>query len=74
MSEIVWITPAATVPQACSLTNCIQVADIGRDWFRIRSSVHTAGVIAVTGDELRAFVLAVKAGALDEMVDLGRVA
>lgn len=44
---------------------CIEVEDIGADWFRIRSTVNRHTAIAVTGDELRAFVTAVKGGTFD---------
>lgn len=54
----------------CSGAECIAVADIGNDWFRIRSTAHTAGAIAATGEELRAFLRQVRAGQFDELARL----
>lgn len=56
----------------CSGHACIEVADIGAapdgtDWFRVRSTANRRSAIAVTGDELRAFLAAVKGGAFDEI-------
>jgi hypothetical protein len=44
---------------------CIEIEDIGADWFRIRSTVNRHAAVAVTGEELRAFVTAVKGGVFD---------
>jgi hypothetical protein len=46
----------------------VEVVPIGADWFRIHSTVNRHINVAVTGTELRAFIAAVKAGALDELV------
>lgn len=54
----------------CSGGDCIEVASIGADWYRIRSSVLPSHMLAVTGDELRAFMVAVKAGQFDEIAGL----
>lgn len=56
----------------CSGADCIALADIGRDWFRIRSTVHPHVVVAVTGEELRAFLRQVKAGQFDDIARLER--
>lgn len=54
----------------CSGGDCVEVEDIGGDWFRVRSSVLRTLNLAVTGAELRAFLLAVKAGQFDEIAGL----
>lgn len=54
----------------CSGAECVAIADIGNDWFRMRSTAHTAGAIAVTGEELRAFLRQVRAGQFDELARL----
>lgn len=56
----------------CSGADCIAVADIGNDWFRIRSTVWPHVVVAVTGEELRAFLRQVRAGQFDELARLER--
>lgn len=54
----------------CSLAECVEVEDIGGDWFRIRSTTTRKVNIAITGAELRAFLLQVKAGQFDEIAGL----
>lgn len=61
-----------TIVTPCSGADCIEVADIGcapdgTDWFRVRSTANRRSAIAVTGDELRAFLAAVKSGTFDEI-------
>jgi hypothetical protein len=56
-----------TVVTPCSGAECVAITDIGGDWFRIFSTVQAATTTAVTGDELRAFIAAVKAGEFDEL-------
>jgi len=46
----------------------VEIVPIGADWFRIHSTINRHVNVAVTGAELREFVTAVKAGALDELV------
>jgi hypothetical protein len=55
---------------ACSGGSCIQVEDIGGDWFRVRSTANGRVNIAVTGAELRAFVTQVCAGQFHEIAGL----
>lgn len=57
-----------TVITPCSGGSCVAITAIGADWFRIFSTVLPATMTAVTGEELRAFIAAVKAGAFDELV------
>lgn len=64
MNEIEWVvTP-------CSGGDCIEIGAIGKDWFRMRSTVVPSINIAVTGTELRAFIAAVKDGVFDEVAAL----
>jgi len=64
-ADLVWVGPP---PEFCSMGNCIEVAAIGGDWFRVRSNNLRTAVIAVSGAELRSFCAAVKAGAFDEVM------
>lgn len=64
-TELVWVT---TPDEFCSGGNCLQIAALGHDWFRLRSNVLKTATLAFTGSELRAFLAAVKAGAFDELV------
>lgn len=64
MNEIEWVvTP-------CSGGDCLAVAAIGADWFRMHSTVVPSINIAVTGTELRAFIVAAKAGHFDQVAAL----
>jgi len=65
--ELVWVT---VPPEFCSGGDCVEIAAIGNDWFRIRSNQHRTNQLAVTGSELRAFILAVKAGFFDKVAGM----
>lgn len=54
----------------CSGGDCVEIGARGDDWFVIRSSAHTRSVIAVSGDELRAFLRQVRCGQFDELAGL----
>ena len=56
----------------CSGGDCVEVADIGADWFRVRSTVNPHINVAVTDEELRAFLRQVKAGQFDDIARLER--
>jgi len=51
----------------CSGGDCVEVASIGGDWYRIRSTINRHINVAVTGDELRTFIAAVKTGQFDDI-------
>lgn len=55
----------------CSGGDCIEVVYLARDWYRIHSTINPHIAVAVTGAELRAFILAVKAGQFDDIAALG---
>lgn len=63
-NEITWVTTP------CSMANCIQVADLGKDWYRLRSTSHTRNALAFTGAELRQFALAIRRGDFDALLGL----
>jgi hypothetical protein len=67
-----------TVVTPCSGGDCVAITAIGADWFRIFSTVlptvQPSAMVAVDGNELRAFIDAVKAGAFDELAALPRSA
>lgn len=52
----------------CSGADCVEIVPIGADWFRIHSTINSHVNVALTGNELRAFFAAVKAGQFDELV------
>lgn len=54
----------------CHSGRCVEVEDIGADWFRVRSTINPYLNVAVTGKELRAFLTAVKAGQFDAIAGL----
>lgn len=54
----------------CSGGDCVQVVDIGNDWYRLRSTINPNFQVAVTGDELRAFLRQVKVGQFDDIAEL----
>lgn len=54
----------------CSGADCVQIVDIGTDWFRVRSTVNPHINVAVTGAELRAFLRAVRSGQFDSIAGL----
>lgn len=55
----------------CSGGDCLVVGQhAGTDWYTLHSTAHTRNAIAVTGDELRAFLRQVKCGQFDELVGL----
>lgn len=61
----------------CSGADCVEIEDIGAapdgtDWFRVRTTTHRRLNIAVTGEELRAFLRQVKAGQFDDIARLER--
>lgn len=62
--------PLAVETTRCSGGDCIEIVDIGGDWFRIRSSILPSHMLAISGDELRAFIVAVKVGQFDEIAGL----
>lgn len=59
-----------TVVTPCSGGNCVAITALGRDWFRLYSTINPNLKIAVTGGEIRAFLRAVKMGAFDELTGL----
>lgn len=54
----------------CSGADCVEVVDIGSDWFRVRSTTNRNINVAVTGHELRAFLRQVRAGQFDAIAGL----
>lgn len=54
----------------CSGGNCVEIEDIGQDWFRVRSTTNRHLNVAVTGHELRAFLRQVRAGQFDAIAGL----
>jgi hypothetical protein len=54
----------------CSGADCVEIVDIGRDWFRIRSNTNCHINVAVTGAELRAFLRAARVGQFDTIARL----
>lgn len=56
-----------TVVTPCSGHACVAITAIGGDWFRVFSTVLPSIQVAVTGDELRAWIAAAKNGAFDDL-------